>query len=184
MSVIQRIVPWIVGAVVLTITLASVYVTAQQLDRQGADEQPQRLASQIVLLHDLPEPEAADLVDLGGSEALFYVVYDTSGSPLSGRGYLDGDLAQLPDGVIAAAVANGSNRVTWEPRDGLRFATVEVAVGDRVVMAGQSLAPSETRTQNIGWMLLLAWVVGLAVLAAGAVLQVRFGGGPIRQRSR
>ena len=171
---IRRIVPWIVGALVLTITLAAVYLTVQQLDRQGADEQPERLATQLAILHDLPEPEAQDLVDLAGSEALFYVVYDTTGSPLSGTGYLDGALAEVPRGVVSLAADNRRNAVTWQPRNGLRFATVEIAQGDRVVMAGQSLAPSEARTASIGGMLLLAWVIGLVVLAAGAALHVRY----------
>jgi hypothetical protein len=166
----QRLVPWLVGAVVLTITVATLFLTVQQIDRQSSDDQPQRLATQLAILHDLPEPGAADLVDLGGSDALFWVAYDASGSPQAGTGYFDGGLAQLPKGVIDTAGEQGRNSVTWEPRDGLRFATVEVAQGDRIVMAGQSLEPSERRTRNVGLLLLLCWAVGLVVLGAGAVI--------------
>lgn len=173
MTILNRVVPWLVGALVLTITLAAVYLTAQQLDRQGADEQPQRLASQLASLDEIPDAAAADRVDLASSQAVFYIVYDASGAPESGTGYLDGDLAQVPAGVITTAAEQGENSVTWQPRDGLRFATVELRDGDRVVLAGQSLAPSETRTENIGTLLLLGWVAGLVLLTVGAVIIVR-----------
>lgn len=175
MTLMSRLVPWVVGAVVLTIAIAAVYLTAQQLDRQSADEQPLRLASQLASLDEIPDAAPADRVDLASSRALFYVVYDASGTPVSGTGYLDGELAQVPAGVITTAADQGENSVSWQPRTGLRFATVELRDGDRVVMAGQSLAPSETRTQNIGALLLLGWVGGVVLLTIGAIVHVRIG---------
>jgi len=175
MTILHRVVPWFVGALVLTIALAAVYLTAQQLDRQSADEQPQRLASQLASLDEIPDAAAADRVDLASSQALFYVVYDASGTPVSGTGYLDGELAQVPAGVISTAADQGSNGVTWQPREGLRFATVELTSGDGVVMAGQSLEPSETRTQNLGTLLLLGWVGAMVLLTIGAIVHVRIG---------
>ncbi|HEX7834853.1 MAG TPA: hypothetical protein VF479_05230, partial [Pseudolysinimonas sp.] len=134
---------------------------------------PQRLASQLVSLDELPDAAPADRVDLASSQAVFYVAYDGTGAPESGTGYLDDALARVPTGVVAAAIQQGSNSVNWQPRDGLRFATVELRAGDGVVMAGQSLEPSETRTENIGMLLLVGWFAGVVVLAVGAVLQVR-----------
>jgi hypothetical protein len=175
MTILHRVVPWVVGALVLTITLTALHLTAQQLDRQGADEQPIRLASQLASLDEIPDVAAADRVDLASSQAVFYVVYDASGAPVAGSGYLDGDLAQVPEGVVSIAAEHGENGVTWQPRDGLRFATIELAAGDGVIMAGQSLAPSETRTQNLGTLLLLGWVAGLVLLTIGAIVHVRVG---------
>jgi hypothetical protein len=172
MTARDRLVPWIVGAIVLTVSLSAVYFTAQQLDRRGADEQPQRLASQLASV-DLGAEAATERVDLGSSDAIFYIVYDQDGEPLRGTGYLDGELARVPSGVIAAAATDGTNSVTWEPRDGLRFATVEVLAGSQVILAGQSLEPSETRTHDIALVLLAAWVLGLAVLTVGAGLHRR-----------
>jgi hypothetical protein len=174
-AVLNRIIPWIVGAIVLTIAFAAIYVVAQQLDRQGADEAPARLASQVAAQLDdgvLAEVDDADRVDLERSLAPFYVVYGESGSPESGSGYLDGELAQVPAGVIETAVQKESNGVSWEPRPGLRFATIEVVADGKVVLAGQSLVPSESRTEQFGILLLLGWVVGLAILAAGAFIHL------------
>jgi hypothetical protein len=175
MTVMQRLVPWIVGGIVLSIALAAVYLTAQQLDRGGADDEPQRLATQLASLGDIPSPSPADRVELASSQAVFYVVYDATGKPVSGTGYLDGALAQVPKGVITTAAADGSNAVTWQPERGLRFATVELRAGDVVIVSGQSLGPSETRTDHIGALLLIGWLVAIALLAGGGVLTVRVG---------
>lgn len=171
----NRLIPWVVGGIVLSFAVGSLYLVAQQLDRGGADDQPERLATQLASVTTIPSPDPSELVDLAASEAVFYVVYDTQGTALSGTGELHGALAEVPTGVITAAVENGRNAVTWQPEHGLRFATVSVSGGDRVILAGQSLAPSEARTDQLGALLLLAWAIGMLVLGAGAVLASRAG---------
>jgi hypothetical protein len=171
MKRIDRLVPWLVGGFVLTVLIAGMYLTAQNIERSGADDAGQRLASQIA---SSPDP-AADVprVDLAESLAPFFVIYDAVGNPMSGSGYLDGELASVPKGVITTAVAQGSDRVSWQPRAGLRFAVIAVADGDRVVLAGQSLKPSEDRTAQLGLLLLFGWVGSMVVLAIGALVHLR-----------
>jgi hypothetical protein len=171
MKRIDRLVPWLVGAFVLTTLIAGMYLTAQHIERSGADDAGQRLASQVAsstgTTADVPR------VDLAQSLAPFFVIYDTSGNPTGGSGYLDGELASVPKGVITTAVAQGSDHVSWQPRVGLRFAVIAVADGDRVVFAGQSLKPSEDRIAQLGLLLLLGWVGGMVVLAVGTLVHLR-----------
>ena len=161
----------IVGALLITVIFGSIYVVAQQIERQGANDAPLRLASQLASTNGSPGATAGaaagDHVDLAKSLALFYVVYDSTGTPVSGTGYLDGALATLPHGVIDTARSSGEDRVSWQPRPGLRFATVAVAAGPNVIVAGQSLAPSESRTDAVGALLLASWAGTIALLAAG-----------------
>jgi hypothetical protein len=171
MKRIDRLVPWLVGAFVLTAVIAAIYFAAQNLERAGADDAAERLASQVLT----GPPADPARVDLATSLAPFWIVYDKHGEPTEGNAYLDGSLAQLPKGVIGAAITRGDNRVTWEPSDGLRFATVELHDGDRVIVAGQSLAPTERRIDNLGLLLLLGWAGSLVVLAIGCVLHLRAG---------
>ncbi len=169
----NRLEAWLIGVVVATITLGTVYVVAQQLDRQAADQAGAQLASQVA--SELSTGSSATIdalprVDLAASLAAFVVVYDGSGHPISGNGYLDGQLAAPPSGVISTAASDGSNHVTWQPRPGLRFATVEVRSGDRIVMGAQSLIPTEQRTDRLGLLVALAWLgtmfaIGLIALA-------------------
>ena len=163
----NRLAAWVIGVIVATFTLGTVYVVAQQLDRQGADQGGAQLATQIA--SDLSSGSTATIdalprVDLAESLAPFVVVYDASGHPLSGNGYLDGHLAEPPSGVIATAASSGANHVTWQPRPGLRFATVEVTSGDRVVMGAQSLIPTEQRADRLGMLVALAWLGTMVVL--------------------
>ncbi|MEP6478375.1 MAG: hypothetical protein ABJB03_03205 [Rhodoglobus sp.] len=176
MKLINRLAPWVVGALVLTITMAALYLATQRTERMGADDAGDRLASQVASQLDsggTASTGAPDRVDLATSLAPFWILYDKSGSPVDGSGYLDGALGTVPVGVIDQAFASGSNRVTWQPAAGLRFATVELRSGDQVVLAAQSLAPSESRTDSVGLLLLVGWLAAVILLAIGALVQLR-----------
>ena len=161
------------AALIVTALFGTIYVVAQQIERLGANDAPQRLASQVANELDFGHP-VAELslghVDISESDAAFFDVYNTRGVPSAGTGYLHGGLAHFPTGPLQAAIANGSNRVTWQDASGRRFATVEWKAGDRVVVAGQSLTPTEERINSIGLIVLLAWAGSIAVLIAVGVI--------------
>lgn len=176
-NMLDRLVPWIVGALVTTIAIAAVYGAVQQSGRSSADDAPQALISQLasVVGRDTPGTMPSPRVDVAESRMPFYVVYDTDGRTVAGDGYLDGHRARIPDGVLRSTVANGSDRVTWEPRPGLRFALTTVRQGQTVIAAGQSLEPFEQRTDRIGVLLLVGWLIALTLLACGAVVHILAG---------
>ncbi len=70
----------------------------------------------------------------------------------------------MPSGVLAAGRSSAGDRVSWQPREGLRFAVVEQRQGSRVVLAGQSLAPAESRIDTLGLLVLAAWLATAALL--------------------
>lgn len=57
----------------------------------------------------------------------------------------------------------------------MRLALTTVRHDQMVIAAGQSLAPFEQRTDRIGLLLVLGWLVALAVLTAGATVHVVVG---------
>ena len=182
MRIVDRLVPWIVGVFVVTIAIAAVYLGLQQLNRSAADDAGGRLASQVISAGsvgagpDASTPAGPDArVDLATSLAPFFIVYDRSGTPVAGTGYLDGSLGRIPSGVVRSALANGTDRVTWQPRPGLRFAAVALKDGDRVVLAAQSLKPTEDRIDRLGMALVLGWVVAVFILAIGAAAHLWLG---------
>lgn len=187
MSILDRLVPWIVGVFAVTVAIAAVYLGLQQLNRSSADDAGDRLASQVVSAGSAGSGGAAATavsparlgvaahVDIARSREPFFVVYDQSGAPVSGTGYLDGTLARIPVGVLQSARASGSDRVTWQPRPDLRFATVAVADGDRVVLAAQSLKSSEDRIDRLGLMLVAGWIAAVFLLAIGAAAHLWLG---------
>ena len=169
-----RIVRWAAIAVIVTTLFAGLYLVMQQIERQGADDAPGRLASQIASqLSDGSglDDSATDQVNLASSDAAFYLVYDRSDHPVAGTGRLDGSLATPPAGVLDQAGRAGANHVTWQLGDGRRFATVERRAGDSVVLAGQSLAPTEARIDRIGLLILAAWACVLLVVLGGFLVE-------------
>lgn len=159
--------PKIAAAVVVTILFGTIYVVAQQLDRLSANDAPLRLASQVAA--ELREGQSTTVdaqphVDLSRSLAVFVVVEDAQGVSSAGSGFLDGSLVSLPTGVLASAGQSGEDNVTWQPRSGLRFATVTLRVGDQFVSAGQSLEPSESRDGTFQLLVGVGWLLAMLVL--------------------
>jgi hypothetical protein len=169
----RRIIGWALAAAVITAIFGTVYVTAQQMERQGADDAPTRLASQVasrLASGSSLDAAEADQVDIGSSEATFFVVYSGDGSAEHGSARFHGALPDVPKGVLGAARPAAPNHVTWQPDPGHRFATVEVRSGNEVVLAGQSLAPDEARIDRLGLLVLAGWGATMLLLAAGWLL--------------
>jgi hypothetical protein len=166
-----RIVRWSAIALIVTALFAGLYLVMQQIERQGADDAPSRLASQVASQLSGSDASATDDVDLAASDAAFFVVYDAADRPVSGTGQLDGALATVPAGVLDQARRTGSNHVTWQTADGRRFATVEQRAGDSVVLAGQSLASTEKRIDQLGLLILVAWLCVLAIVVVAFLVE-------------
>ena len=166
-----RIVRWSAIALIVTALFASIYLVMQQIERQGADDAPARLASQVASQPASGGATSTDDVDLAVSDAAFFVVYDGADRPVTGTGRLNGALAAIPHGVLDRARRGGSNHVTWQASDGRRFATVEQQAGDSVVLAGQSLAPTEKRIDQLGLLILVAWLCVLALVVVAFLVE-------------
>ena len=183
-----RIVRWSAIALIVTALFATLYLVMQQVERQGADDAPERLASQVASQlagSGAAAASTADDVDLAGSDAAFFVVYDSANRPVSGTGHLDGALATVPAGVLDLARRTGTNHVTWQAADGRRFATVEQRAGDSVVLGGQSTGTDRGASRSLGLLILVAWLCGLAIVVVAFVVErVTLGGtGPGRTAS-
>lgn len=184
----RRVLPWLAGAFIVTALFGALYIALQQVERLGADDSPQRLASQVAseLRGVTRSPISPRTVDLSSSLATFVIVYDPADRPITGNGKLDGRLASVPRGVLDDTRRDRSeHHVTWQPQPGLRFATVEIAVGGRVVLAGQSLAPTEARIDSLGLLIATGWIGTMVVGAAFWLLWWLFGRWePVRPSAR
>jgi hypothetical protein len=156
-------------AVVVTGLCGLVYLTAQQILRMNAND------PQIQLVQDTAAALAGgtstgDLlptqpVDIAASLSPFLVVYDSSGKPVAGNGTLHGHLPEIPSGIFQYVDQKGEDRVTWQPEPGVRVAAVVVrCAGEQpgFVMAGRSLREFEERVDQLGTIVVIAWLVILA----------------------
>jgi hypothetical protein len=157
---------WLPIAFALTAACALAYGTGQQVYRQGLNDPQVAMAREAADRIDGGAPVAAVIpsgtVDIGKSLEPFIVVYGPDNSAVAGNGVLSGDLPVIPPGVLDQARSADENRVTWQPRPGVRIATVNVATENHLVLtAGRNMSEVESRISSLGQMTLAAWVVGV-----------------------
>src|SRR4249919_220504 len=131
------------GVVLATALCGLVYVAVQQDLRTGANDPQQQIVEDAAARLDAGAAPTAIVgpgtVDIARSLAPFVVVYDGSGAVLATDGMLDGVAPRVPHGVLESARASGRDAVTWQPRSGVRVATVTVPWSGGTVLAGRSL---------------------------------------------
>jgi hypothetical protein len=175
---------FIPAALVLTVGTGLAYVSVQQVLRSGANDPQVQLAEDAAAALDsgsdpgsVTGPGSAvvgmagpAVVDPAVSLAPFVVVFDVSGAPLASNARLDGAIPAPPAGVLEAAKASGRNAVTWQPRPGVRIATVTVPWSGGTALAGRSLRVVEEREDQALFLAGAAWAAGLVSLALAALL--------------
>jgi hypothetical protein len=154
-SLRRVIVTWLPLAVAITALSGLVYVVVQQSYRMSANDLPTGVAV-----------DAAAAIGLGLSPATV-VGSDTV------------DIATSlvpPAGVLAAARSGGTNKITWQPRSGVRMASVAVRVpggNGSVVFAGQSLREAEAHIGQLGMLVASGWLAALGASLAASALGTR-----------
>lgn len=171
---------WFVLAVITTILCGFVYVAVQQNLRQNAND------PQIQLSEDLASKLASgaaidsviphEAVDIEKSLATFVLVANNAGESVQSSGELDGQMPKIPLGVFEYVRSHGQDRVTWQPKTGVRQAIVvsryEGSSGSGFVVVGRSLREVERRERELWQETGIAWVatlgVSLVLLLVGA----------------
>ena len=159
------------GVVMLTLVFGTIYTVGQHILRQGANDPQIQFAEDIAtVLSESTKP--ADLasntkVDVAKSLAPFLVVTDEKGTVLTTTGELDSQVPAIPQGVLEAAKKKGENRITWQPRNGVRIALVITSYPDGFVAVGRSLREVEARTQGLLYIVGVAWGLCVCLLAFG-----------------
>lgn len=162
------------AATVLTVACGLVFLGLQQDLRQDANEPQIQMAEDLARALDGGAVPATlvtgSKVDLALSLAPFIAVYDQSGAVLATDGTLDGSPPRPPIGVLDTARSAGIDKVTWQPRAGVRIAAVVVPWSGGTVLAGRSLRIVEERVTQLQVLVVAAWIGGLIVTAAATVV--------------
>lgn len=164
-------------AALATALAGLVYLVAQQDGRWLANEPQVQLAEDAAARLDAGGAPADQVgrapVDIARSLAPFVVVYSMDGSILATDGSLDGQPPVVPPGILAAARATGRDIVTWQPRPGVRVATVTVPWSGGSVLAGRSLRLVEEHAASLELIVGAAWLATVAALAVAAGVVAR-----------
>lgn len=161
---------WFLGAAVISVIFATIYVVAQQNLRWAGNDPQIQLAEDTAsaLSKGTQFSESIPNIDIEKSLSPFVIVFDPTKKPILSTAYLGKKIPSPPSGVFDYAKNIGENRVTWQPQDGVRVATVvtyyENASSSGYVLAGRSLREVESRVSKLGGLVLFGWLVSLLVL--------------------
>jgi hypothetical protein len=178
---------WIPLAVVTTGLVGLVYLAVQQDLRMGANDVPAQIAQDTAAsIAKGSEPwtvTGREDIEISTGLAAWSLVFDDAGKVVAGTPVLDGKQALPPAGVFSVAKASGEDRVTWQPRTGVRQAVVAVRIagGKGVVMAGHSLRETESHIDQLTQIAGAAWI---AIMAAAFVASLLFVSAPMTLPSR
>lgn len=164
---------YLLTVIVLAVVFGTMYGLVQQMGRLQANDTPTLLATQAA--KQLDAGLGLDSIQMGGTNLQnnpvpFVIIYDKQGKAVGGSGYIDKQLAVVPKGVLTHASTGKNNAVTWEPKSGVRLATVVVAAKEYFVLGGQSLKQTEAHAQHMLWLTLAGYVASLLILVAYALV--------------
>lgn len=164
-SAVKRFIP--LGFAVTLIYLF-VFLIIQQTLRLGANEPVVQIAHDVsdalgqgapYTAFNTPRP-----VNIATSLSPYAILFDQDGKMLTGSGVLDGEVPRPPKGVFDYVKLHREERVTWQPKAGVRVALVGVyrdGVNPGFVFAGRSLSEVERRITTLSQLTLLAWFATL-----------------------
>src|SRR3954447_249041 len=176
--------------VLATMVCILVVLVAQQTLRAGANDPQLAMAGDAADALDRGAsptsvvPHAGARVASASSLSAFTVVFGPGQTVLATDGRLDGGDPIPPIGVLdhARDVDRGANVVTWQPRQGVRIATVTVPWNGGTVLVGRSLREVERRVDQLSVLVTVVWLLMLGVIVAASALGVAvWRGGDVAQ---
>jgi hypothetical protein len=174
------ILPYIAAIGVISVLILLIYSGVQQVYRTNANDPQLDLVYSIRAKLEagadsnkvLPDPGP----DLAHGSQVFAGIYSVEGRPIKSSSVLDGKLPELPAGVFSNAREHGENRISWQPRSGVRMAMVIIpGSGAKAgfIIAGRSLHETEDRIQNLNYLLILGWSLAVGIILIAGFLQYR-----------
>jgi len=163
---------WVLLMAAGTFAAGCSYVGFQQLERSGADMPAVMAAKQAVYEMDSGKtPQEVLPATTNGTTTItpFVLIYD-SGRKLICSSLICDTGFTYPAGCFDQMDKKGENRVTWQPSEDLRFATVGIKYGDEYVVGAYSLEESEEATSRFSFILILGWAAYAAIVAGVATL--------------
>ncbi len=169
-------------AILLTLTTfvaGTGYLISQQVLRMSAsdpqiqlsEDGAQRLSAGEIAAEIIPQRK----VDMSSSLAPFVIVYDDSGKPIASSADLNGLIPSPPHGVFDFVRANRQETVTWQPRPGVRIASVVTRCANGFVVAGRNMREIEAREFRVLKLAAAGWLAVNVVLTVLWLLTPIFG---------
>jgi hypothetical protein len=173
---------WIPLAAVLILMSGLIYVSVQQNYRQSLnDPQIQMAEDAAAALANGEQPQdliPQSKVDMAKSLAPYLIIFDEKGQPVASSVQLDGKTPAVPAGVFDYTKNKGEDRISWEPRKGVRSAAVIVyynGASSGFVLAGRSMREVEIREDALSQMTAIVLIISLLATLVVTIILVLIG---------
>jgi hypothetical protein len=101
------------------------------------------------------------------------MIFDNDGNVLASTGLLHGETPLLPPGMLQYTRGQGEDRITWQPENGVRIASVVVHVegmNSGFILAGRSLRDTEERIDQMGMLVTAGFAASLVATFAAVIV--------------
>lgn len=166
--------PWLIA---ITLLCGLIFVIAQQTVRLSTNMQlvqnSQDIAHNIMAQESIPTNFPPQKVDMGSSLGIFFFIYDKDKKLVGTTATLNGQTPEIPLGVLAFAKDKGEDRVTWQPKKGIRNAiavTYFKGKSEGYVVTGRSLREVEKLEDTLQTLAGVGWIATLALTFFAGVL--------------
>lgn len=160
---------WLPLAVAVSAITFIIYLAIQQDIRIGANDPQIQIAEDLAM--SLNAGQTANIsgkIDVSKSLAPFTIIYNKQGKVVTSNAVLNGNIPIIPSGVLTGTKKDtmttnqpGENRITWQPQEGVRLATVIVSYNNGYVVVGRNLREIEIREDQQLTNILFGWIVAL-----------------------
>jgi len=152
--------------IIVTLFAGMVYLVAQQLLRQNANEIPTQEAMSVIykLSSGVPLSDFSktDNIDMLATLEPFFQIYDSSKVLVTSSAVIGTTTPIVPNGVLLYVDEAGlANNVTWQPKTRVRAAIVVMPINDKnftgYVVGGRSLKETEIIIDKLLVVSALGW---------------------------
>ena|SRR5579872_6550692 len=168
----QIVSTWILLAIVISCLLGIVHIVVQQDIRISANDPQIQMAEDTA--STLSSSAFLNLsqhkINIDQSLAPFIMTFDLNGAIRSSEAVLDGQTPVVPAGVFVYVQNNGEDRLTWQPKSGVRIAAVVTKYANGYVLVGRNIREVEKREDVLFAQIVFGWVVTLVVSFIGVFL--------------
>ncbi len=164
---------WLPIAFASTIISGLIYVSVQQNYRLSANDPQTQIAQDLSEIlqngKNASEIVGQTQVNISKSLATFIIIYNDQGKPVASQAVMDGRIPTPPQGVFDYTKTNLQNKITWQPKNGIRIAAIIhkfEGSNPGFILVGRSLREVEERVVKLATQVKL----GLLVVLMGSFI--------------
>lgn len=196
----RRFAPWLLSAVLLTLVCDLSAILVHQTFRQGANDPQIQIAEDMasafannqftdeIIKSSFQEfMPTKTQVNIATSLSPWIQIYTEGGEVMESSAVVTEaqTTPKIPKGIFETVQKKGEDRITWQPKKGIRQAIVVTkfsGLKNGYIVAGRSLFEVEKRLVNMNWIIAIAWAVMMMVIGCAAAWNFGYFSGFKRQQ--